>query len=87
MSSLAFLEIKQQVTITNAALLKHGYTLKQLDGFWKDCIKEARKLRIMELFFDGKSVTEMVEITGLSKSTISQITTEYWNDEMDQARG
>lgn len=83
MSSIGFLEIKHQIKITNAALMKHGYTLKQLDTFWNDCIKEARKQKIMELFFDGKSVTEIKEITGLSKSTISQITTEYWNEKME----
>jgi len=79
---LKFNEVFKQVKSINKILFESGKNLKQVDEFWKSCIKEARKDYVMGRFFNGETDGEISRDSGYCSSVISKITTEHWNAEM-----
>jgi hypothetical protein len=77
---LDYIEVLGRVKSTNTKLMSKGLTLKQIDAFWRHCIKDVRKDLIIKWFNQGLNDTEIAKKTGYHLSTINDITTKHFND-------
>lgn len=74
--------VRLRVKAINKELFASGMILKDVDAFWKQCIKEVRKEYIMGRFFDGLSDGEIAREAGYCTQVISNVTRKHWEDKM-----
>lgn len=83
-NKVIFNEARLALKVINNRLKAEGNTLKDIDDFWKQCIKQVRTEHVMARFFDGLSDGEIARESGYCASVISNITSQHWQNKMEK---